>query len=76
MYIIHSEVYSRHRISPSEAAYVFHNNTLSLSYQGTIHSMTKASDTEIRDTVDGNVYDLCWMVRAARMSVAVQMHII
>jgi len=30
--------------------------------------MTKASDTERRNTVDGHVHDFCWLVRQANMS--------
>jgi hypothetical protein len=30
--------------------------------------MTKSSDTERRDTVDGRVCDFCWIVREASMS--------
>jgi len=30
--------------------------------------MTKSSDTERGDTVDGQMYDFCWTVREASMS--------
>jgi hypothetical protein len=67
VHTFHSYRSSRFRLSPSKSAYIRYNNTLSVSCQGTGHSMKKTSYIERRDTV-GHVCDFCWIAREASMS--------